>query len=78
IFKFNKDLLAGEIFYKLIRYWCDNVSQQDFKDVDAIEAVLIHRLRYKNLVFNQAEVKSKTLTEYTGISSTLENNARIN
>ncbi|KFJ38256.1 hypothetical protein DR79_1385 [Francisella tularensis] len=46
-FKFNKDLLAGEIFSKVIRYWWDNVTQQDFKDVDAIAAVPIHRrLRY--------------------------------
>ncbi|MBK2112295.1 ComF family protein [Francisella tularensis subsp. novicida FSC159] len=76
-FKFNKDLLVGEIFSKVIRYWWDNVTQQHFKDVDAIAAVPIHRLRYLYRGFNQAEVLAKTLSEYAGISSTFENYARI-
>ncbi|AEB28272.1 ComF family protein [Francisella hispaniensis] len=76
-FKFNKDLLAAEIFSKVIRYWWDNIAQQHFKDVDAIAAVPIHRYRYLYRGFNQAEVLAKTLSEYTGIRSTFENYARI-
>lgn len=76
-FKFNKDLLAGEIFSKLIRCWWDIIAQQHFKDVNAIAVVPIHRFRYLYRGFNQAEVLAKSLSEYTNIKTTFENYSRI-
>ena len=73
-FKFNKDLLAGEIFSKLIRHWWDDgMAQQHFKNVDAIAAVPIYLYRG----FNQAEVLAKSLSESTDIKPAFENYVRI-
>ena len=49
------------------------MAKQHFKNVDAIGAIPIHRLRYLYHGFNQAEVLAKSLSEYTDIKPAFEN-----
>lgn len=76
-FKFQKNLLAGSVFSKLMRYWWSNRKDNFLNNVDAIAVIPIHRFRYLYRGFNQAEVIAKDLSEYTGITTTFKNYSRI-
>lgn len=76
-FKFQKDLLSGTIFARLILNWWSTVSKRGLVDVDAIAVVPIHRFRYLYRGFNQAEVLANVLAEFTGVPTTFENYSRV-